>query len=116
MKYMLMLYETETDWSQHPEELQASLAEHDAFDAWLKERGIPVVGGEALHGNSSATTLRKVGDEMVVTDGPYAELKESLGGFYIIDVKDLDEAIEVARRCPTGTGTEIRPVWEMPDS
>ena len=49
----------------------------------------------------------------MVTDGPFAELKENLGGFYVIDVKDLDEAIEVAKRCPTGTATEIRPIWEV---
>ena len=115
MKYMLMLFEPEIDWEARPDELRESLAEHDTFSAWLKERGIAEVGGEALRGPSMATTLRKVGDEMVVTDGPYAELKEHLGGYYIIDAADLDQAIEAARRCPTGTATEIRPIWDMSD-
>jgi len=114
MKYMLMLFEPEIDWSQRPDELRESLAEHGEFEKWLQERGI-AADGHALRGASTATTLRKVGDEMIVTDGPFAELKENLGGFYVIDAKDLDEAIEAARRCPTITATEIRPIWELSD-
>ena len=113
MKYMLMLFEPETDWTAvAPETAEAALAEHGVFCAWMRERGIPY-SGEPLRESATATTLRRVGDDLVVTDGPFAELKENLGGFYIIDVKDLDEAIEVAKRCPTGTATEIRPIWEV---
>jgi hypothetical protein len=111
MKYMLLLFEPETDWSAvPPEALDAALAEHAAFTAWLDERGIPH-SGEALREAATATTLRHTGAGVVVTDGPYAELKENLGGFYVIDVPDLDEAIAVARRCPSGGATEIRPIW-----
>jgi len=67
MKYMLMLFEPETDWSQRPAELEAVLAEHAEFDKFLQSRGMATTG-EALAGQSTATTLRKVGDEMVVTD------------------------------------------------
>jgi hypothetical protein len=110
MKYMLLLFEPETDWQSRPDELRVELARHQEFIDWMDARGIPH-SGEALGGQSTATTLRPVGDDLVVTDGPYAELKENLGGYYVIDVKDLDEAIEVARRCPTTTATEIRPIW-----
>jgi hypothetical protein len=112
MKYMLLLFEPETDWSSvPPERLDAALAEHAAFTGWLDARGIPH-SGEALREAATATTLRRAGDEVVVTDGPYAELKENLGGFYVVDVRDLDEALEVARRCPSGGATEIRPIWD----
>lgn len=114
MKYMLMLFEKPTDWESLPEEeVAAALAEHEKFAEFLTERGISA-SGEALRSAWTATTLRPSGDDMLVTDGPYMELKEHLGGFYIIDVKDLDEALEVAKRCPTGTATEVRPIWEMP--
>jgi hypothetical protein len=113
MKYMLMLFEPDTDWTAvPPDKAQAALAEHGEFCAWLRERGIPY-SGEPLREAGTATTLRPVGDELVVTDGPFAELRENLGGFYVVDVRDLDEAIEVARRCPTASGTEIRPIWEV---
>jgi hypothetical protein len=113
MKYMLLLFERETDWTAvAPERAEAALAEHGQFCDWMRERGIPF-SGEPLREQSTATTLRRAGDDLVVTDGPFAELKENLGGFYIVDVKDLDEAIEVAKRCPMGAGTEIRPIWEV---
>jgi hypothetical protein len=113
MKYMLMLFEPDTDWTTvDPSVAEEALREHGVFCDWMRERGIPF-SGEPLREQASATTLRRVGDELVVTDGPFAELKENLGGYYIIDVTDLDEAIEVAKRCPTGTATEIRPIWEV---
>lgn len=112
MKYMLMLFEPDKDWeAAPPEEREAALAGHSAFVDYLDQRGIAHTG-HALRPATSATTLRPAGDDVLVTDGPYVELKENLGGFYIIDVKNLDEAIAVAKRCPTGTGTEIRPIWD----
>jgi hypothetical protein len=111
MKYLLMLYEKDTNWDAVPKaELDAALAEHERFVAFLRERGQPF-SGAALRPSASATTLRRSGEELVVTDGPYAELKEQIGGYYLIEAGDLDEAIAIARRCPTGAATEIRPVW-----
>ncbi|WP_246219756.1 YciI family protein [Phytoactinopolyspora halotolerans] len=109
---MLMLFEPDTDWLSVPkDELDAALAEHSTFIAYLEQQGIPF-SGAALRPSSAATTLRPDGDGALVTDGPYVELKENLGGYYVIDVRDLDEAIEVARKCPMGSGIEVRPIWD----
>ncbi len=114
MKYMLMLFEPETDWEKVPkEQMEAVLGEHERFIQFLRERGTGF-SGEALQPPSTATTLRRSGKELLVSDGPFVELKEHLGGFYVIDAKDLDEAIQIAKRCPTITATEIRPIWEIP--
>jgi len=111
MKFMIMLYERPTDWESVPAERRDSaLADHDAFTAWLRERGIPYYG-EAVAPPEKARTLRRKEGELVAEDGPYAPGEAHLGGFYVIDVPSMAEAEEIARRCPTGTGTEIRPIW-----
>jgi hypothetical protein len=110
---MLMLFENEVDWSQVPqEELDTALHEHEAFIQFLRERGT-TFSGEALQPQSTATTLRLEGDDLIVTDGPYVELKENLGGFYLIEARDLDEALEIAKKCPTGVATEVRPIQQF---
>jgi hypothetical protein len=115
MQYMLMLYEKEQDWDTvAPERREAALAEHEKFVRMLRERGI-AFSGAALRPSTAATTLRPSPGGMIVSDGPYVELKEHIGGFYTIDAPDLDAAIEIARQCPTGTGTEIRPMWGTSD-
>jgi hypothetical protein len=112
MKFLLMLYEEERDWAAAPAgELRAALAEHEKFARYLAERGVPF-SGEALGTSRTARTLRPAADGMVVTDGPYVELKEHIGGFYLIEAADMDEAVEIARYCPIGSGTEVRPVWD----
>lgn len=114
MKYMLMLFEPDTDWDAVPEaERTASLDEHAAFVAYLQDRGIEF-SGAALRPSTTATTLRPAGpdQDLLVTDGPYVELKENLAGFYIVEAADLDDAVEIARHCPTESGTEIRPLWD----
>lgn len=117
MKYMLMLYDNEDWWTtSSQEEIGEALEAHNAFARYLQEQGVPIVGGAALQVSTTATTLRPDGDNVLVTDGPYAELKEHLGGFYIIEARDLDQALDAARHCPLGSGTEVRPVWEMPGS
>jgi hypothetical protein len=113
VKYMLMLYENDTDWTQvAEEERDGALREHERFVQLLRERGV-AFSGEALQPQGTATTLRRAGDDLIVTDGPYVELKENLGGFYIIEARDLDEALEIAKRCPTGVATEVRPIQQF---
>lgn len=113
MKYMLLLIGPDYDFDQMaPEELEADMKAYGVFEDFLRERGIPF-SGEALQDKSTATTLRQDAEGgIVVTDGPYADLKEQIGGFYLIDVRDFDEALEVAKRCPMAPGAiEIRPVY-----
>ncbi|MFG2001424.1 YciI family protein [Spirillospora sp. NPDC048911] len=113
MKYMLMMYETDKDWVAAPEqELKDVMAEHIAFTRHLDERGV-AWSGEALRPSTSATTVRPSTGGLAVTDGPYVELTEYLGGFYVIEARDLDHALEIARRCPMGTGIEVRPIWDV---
>ncbi len=116
MKYMLLLFDN-GDWNADETSEEAFAAEmeaHNAFAAWCGEQGIAILGSEALHGGSSATTVRRgEGDAWLVTDGPAVEVKENLGGYYILDCRDLDQAIEAAKHCPIGTANEVRPVWEF---
>ncbi|GAA1573655.1 YciI family protein [Kribbella hippodromi] len=108
MKYLLMICGDE------------SAAEHanDGCGGWTEEmenRGV-VVGGAGLRPPDEATTLRVRDDQLLLTDGPFAETKEQIGGFVLIDCADLDEAIEIAAKHPAaGYGTiEIRPLLELP--
>ena len=80
----------------------------------MAERGV-LQGGERLRFVSDATTVRVRDGEVLATDGPFAETKEQLAGYYVVDCKDLDEAIEVASKIPGArTGSiEVRPIWEM---
>jgi hypothetical protein len=111
MKFILLLWEPDTDWQSVPKErLDAALAAHGAFSRYLDERGIPWTGG-ALSAQDTATTLRPGPDGPVVTDGPFIELKEGIGGYYVIDVADRVEAVEVAKHCPMASATELRPIW-----
>lgn len=115
MKYMLMLFDNEDWWNTITEEQMAEeMEKHEAFATWCAEQGIAITGGAALQASPTATTLRRGAGEVLVTDGPYAELKEHLGGFYIIEARDLDQAMDAARQCPMGSGTEVRPVWDIP--
>jgi hypothetical protein len=115
MRYALLIYANEQDWAtQTEEQSQAQFQEYMAFTKDIVDRGIQQ-SGEALQPTSTATTVRVKNGETVTTDGPFAETKEQLGGFYIVECKDLDEAIEVAARIPDARGgsIEVRPVLEM---
>ncbi len=87
---------------------------YDAFGAEMGARGV-LQGGERLRPTTDATTVRVSGGEVLVSDGPFAETKEQMAGFYLIDCKDLDEAIEIASKVPAAQhGTvEVRPIWDM---
>jgi hypothetical protein len=111
MRYMLMICDDESD-VKSPAEMGAD----SGFWSWFEEmdrRGV-LRGGERLRPSSDATTVRVRGDEVLLSDGPFAESKEQMGGYNLIECADLDEAIEVASKHPVaGYGTiEVRPLWE----
>jgi hypothetical protein len=116
MQYMLMLYVQEAGWSKMtPAEQQQGVAAYTAYTEALKKAGV-LTGSNRLQGSSSATTVRVANGKSQVLDGPYAESKEQLGGYYILDVPDLDAAISWAARCPAASHgvVEIRPFWAPP--
>jgi hypothetical protein len=115
MKYLLSLYGDESsDADRTPEEMQEAMKAWDAFTQETRGAGA-FLGGEGLQPTSTATTvaISEEGGEPIVTDGPFAETKEQLGGFYLLDCKDLDEALEWARKIPMPSGkVEVRPVMD----
>jgi len=112
MKFTLLLYGDESQWADAtPEALAASMARFEAFDRELTEAGV-LAGGEGLEPSSMATSVRRAQGEVMLTDGPFAETREQLGGFYVLECADLDEAIRWASKVPdleSGV-VEIRPV------
>ena len=114
MRYLLLIYEEPPPHPPTPEEWAVMMPLYNAFTAWLNEQGWNK-GGEALHDVDSATTISVRDGKRIVTDGPFAETKEHLGGYYVIDVPSLDDAIEAASRIPDATfgRVEIRPIKEF---
>ena len=115
MRYALLIYASEQDWaSQTEEQAQSVNQEYMAFTKDIIDRGL-MKGGEALQPTATATTVRVRDGETLTTDGPFAETKDQLGGFYLVDCKDLDEAVEVAAGIPDARrGTiEVRPIMEV---
>jgi hypothetical protein len=115
MQYLLMLYADETGWSKMTKAQQEQgYAAYMAYTEALKKAGA-WVGSNRLQPVSAATTVRVTDSKSQVLDGPYIESKEQLGGYYLIDVPDLDSALSWAARCPGAShGTiEVRPVWAM---
>jgi hypothetical protein len=111
MKYALLVYGDENAWATTPqEEMDAVYAAHGAYTEALIEAGV-LRGGEELQPTTTATSVRFGGAAPATTDGPFAETREQLGGFYLIEVETLDEALEWARKMPAMTdGTvEVRP-------
>jgi len=118
MKYLCLIYEDETFWTKTPKpELDAILADYRAFGATYKQSG-HMLGGHALEPTATATTIRVRNGKMSTTDGPFAETREQLGGYYMLDAKDLNEAIQIAAKIPGArTGSvEVRPIMEVPES
>ena len=115
MRYALLIYASEQDWANQSEELaQTQFQDYMAFTKDIVDRGI-MRSGEALQPTATATTVRVRDGETLSTDGPFAETKEQLGGFYVVEARDLDEALEIATRIPDvrGGSIEVRPVMEM---
>ena len=114
MRYLLMIYSVEAEFASMSEaEFGAMMAGYGALEQELAAKKVKV-GGEALEPTAKATCVRVRGGKPVITDGPFAETKEQLGGVYILDCADLDEAIAWAAKIPSARdGTiEIRPVWD----
>lgn len=108
-KYVVLLYQDETQLDAYTDEQRAELlAQHGAFQA---KHGAAVKIGDALQGTPSARSVQVDDGSMAVTDGPFVETKEALGGFYVIEAADLDEAIAIASDVPAPHGgVEVRPV------
>lgn len=119
MRYMMLIYTTETG-DRSPEEMASVASSHIALMAETKRRGI-FQAADPLEPTSTATTVRQKDGRVIVTDGPFAETKEQLAGYYILDCKDLDEAIEWASKIPTLCGgalgcVEVRAIRQMPEA
>jgi hypothetical protein len=114
MRYLLMIHADESSWDAlGDDEREARVAEYTAFARDARDRGI-LVGGDELQATANATTVRVQDGQTMVTDGPYAETKEALGGFFLVEVDSIDEAVELAKQLPephAGGGIEIRPVY-----
>ena len=109
-EYLVLIYESEAAWEGADGETAGKgMAAHDAFG---KKNGAKLRGGNALHPTSSATSLRHDSSgKLLVTDGAFAETKEALGGYYVIEAGDLDEAIAIAAQVPASFGgVEVRPI------
>ena len=114
MQYMLLIYGPENMGAATEEAMAASMREYNSYSQWLVDKGI-FKAGEPLAPTTDATSVRVRDGRRLVTDGPFAETREVLGGYYIVECNDLDTAIEAAGRCPGArTGTlEVRPIVGM---
>jgi hypothetical protein len=115
MRYVLLIYGDPAYYGQMTEEdQQADLREWFRYTDELEQAGA-TEGGAALQPTTTATTVRDDGGKPLVTDGPFAETREQLGGYYVLDVENLDEAIKWAHRCPGAKHgkIELRPIMEL---
>jgi hypothetical protein len=115
MRYAMLICDEEKRQADMSEEEAATqMAAYMAFGEEMTTRGV-LRGGERLRPTTSATTVRVRDGEVLTTDGPFAETKEQMGGFYLVECNDLDEAIEVAAKIPSAQhgSIEVRPIWEM---
>jgi hypothetical protein len=117
MRYMMLIYSQENE-AATPEDMRAVAAAHSTLMDEVRSRGI-LRAADPLQASSTATVLRVQDGDALITDGPYAETKEQLAGYYILDCKDLDEALAWAAKIPTACAgiagcIEVRPVREFP--
>ena len=115
MRYLCLIYENERAWESLPAaESEAIMGEYFAFTEGIRSNG-KLVAGEALQPTPTATTVRVRNGKISTTDGPYVETKEQLGGFYLIEATDLNEAIQIAAKIPSARfgGVEVRPVIDF---
>jgi hypothetical protein len=116
-QYMLAVHHTADEVPPSPEDMQKTFQQVDAFNAELQAAGSWVFGG-GLHAPTTATVVRTAGGETVMTDGPFAETKEQLGGFWVITAPDLDAALALAARASAACmgPVEVRPFQDEPES
>jgi len=109
-QYMILIYESEAGYATAPPDMwQTAMESHGRFAEQVVAQGGKILGGDALQPTATATSIR--GD--VVTDGPFAETKEALGGFYLIEARDLDHALAIGKLCPAPYGgVEVRPIMD----
>ena len=115
MRYLCLIYENEKNWETMTQaESEAVMNEYFAFTGDIQKSG-KYVAGEALQPTQTATTVRVRNGKISTTDGPFVETKEQLGGFYLIEAKDLNEAIQIAAKIPSARygGVEVRPVVDF---
>ena len=116
MKYLCLIYDDETRWDRmSKEEATAGYGKYYAFTEGIRTSG-HYVNGNALKPTSTATTIRVRNGIVSTTDGPFAETKEQLGGYYLVEAKDIDEAAAIAGRIPVAENgaVEVRPIMPMP--
>jgi hypothetical protein len=115
MQYLLMAYVDEGGWPKlSKSEQEQGIAAYAAYGEALRTSGV-IKGSNRLQPSSVATTVRNANGKSQVLDGPYVDSKEQLGGYFLIDVPDLDAALSWASRCPAASHgvVEVRPVWSM---
>ncbi len=115
MQYLLMAYVDEAGWPKlSKSEQEQGIAAYAAYGEALKTSGV-IKGSNRLQPSSVATTVRNTNGKSQVLDGPYVDSKEQLGGYFLIDVPDLDAALSWASRCPASQhgAVEVRPIWSM---
>jgi hypothetical protein len=114
MRYLLLIYGEESTSAPDPAEMEQVMSEYTAYEQAVAAAGVKRAGA-ALQPSTTATTVRVKDSERVVTDGPFAETREVLGGFYLLDVPDLDAALDWAARCPGAKygSIEVRPIMEF---
>jgi hypothetical protein len=115
MQYLLMAYVDETGWPKMSKrDQEQGIAAYAAYGEALKTSGV-MKGSNRLQPSSVATTVRSTNGKSQVLDGPYVDSKEQLGGYFLIDVPDLDAALSWASRCPAVNHgvVEVRPIWSM---
>jgi len=115
MKVMMLIQETPEDFAKRALDTPAAMAYWESWKVYSAAVNDKTVGGNILEGNASAVTIRVRGGERQIQDGPYADSKEALGGYYIFEVDSMDEAVELASSCPAAaTGAvELRPIPDM---
>src|SRR4051794_386311 len=116
MQYMCLIYDDEQVFHNLPDDERNQVyGDYGTFTESIREAG-SYVAGDALQPTSTATTVRIRDGKTLVTDGPFAETKEQLGGYYLVEAKDMDEALKIAERIPSARygSIEVRPVvvWE----
>jgi len=115
VQYLLLIYDDDMgDADMESPDMRAVLAAYEDFNRELEERGVNM-GANALQPISTATTVRVRDGETLITDGPFAETKEILGGYYLVEAADLDEALEIAAKIPGAQSgaIEVRPILHL---